>query len=179
MDNQKQPVLKQPKPEPKKGDALKGGIILAVIAAIIVIAIVLLSGGSSKKPSKPVAATANTAPTKAQQVSAWYNKYAKSSIANMSNDLTAISKDGNNPSQLAMDCGQLLTDSKTAQAQPPVPDNDIEQHWGSTLTYYHSGAQDCTSGVNNHDANQLSQATTEFNDADAQLGQVNAAIKQL
>lgn len=114
------------------------------------------------------------------QMSSWYTKYG-AILSSITNDLGQISKDSSNQNESALltDCQTLGTDVTTAQSYPAIPDNTTEQHWSSALTYLNSASQDCIQGLNNNDANQITQAVNEISQATTQLNEATNAINQI
>jgi hypothetical protein len=184
MDNQQRfapPTKGKPKQPAKKGSTLGGIIVIVVFIAIIVGIVMALSGGSKKPTAKTVSntpAASTSAPTTAQQVASWETQYG-SSLTNIVNDFTSVSKDASNPTALAVDCQKIASDVTTAQGQPPIPNSATQSDWSSALSSYASGAQDCTQGLENNDATMINKATTEFSQGNTSLDAASASIQSL
>ena len=104
-------------------------------------------------------------PTTAQQVAAWSDKYKyiDQSLATDFNDLSTHANDGDIDGVKAA-CEQLLTDVKTAQGFPAIPDAQSASDFSSALTYFNEGAQDCIDGVANYDVDLISKGSNEISE---------------
>lgn len=138
-----------------------------------------ITSGTSNTSTTTPNPTASSPPTTAQQITTWDQSYG-SSFTTLANDMSATGTDASNEdlTALAIDCQKLQTDITTAQDDPAIPSETIEQHYSSALSYYSSGAQDCVQGVANVDANQLDQAASEFTQGTTQIEAATQALQQ-
>lgn len=176
--------------QPEKATGIVGVIALSAIGLWIIAAISSAVGHAvPTKTSVSHAASPTTTsssppatssqPSVKQQIADWDSQYG-SIFRTLSNDLSKFSTDAGagDVAAAGADCQQLDVDIHTAQGQPPIPDGSVEQHWSSALSYYSAGAQDCVQGVQNNDANQITQASSEFDQANNEVTATSQAIDQ-
>lgn len=138
---------------------------LAFIAFIaIIIGIFIVLKGSSKEP----ATNTTSSQSMAQQDLAWFSKY-DSVFTSTTNDISSLSKTSNN-SELEAACTQILKDSVQGEYKtPPIPDATLNSSLSSALKNFINGSQKCQSGASNENANDINQATTDFQNGEAEL----------
>lgn len=117
-------------------------------------------------------------PTKAQQITSWYNQYG-SSITALTNDFGQMGQAGTDSNAVEAACTQIFDDATKAEGQPPIPDTATENDWTNALNYYVNAAQDCQYGVNSSDVDQINKATGEFDQGNASLVATNKDIQKL
>lgn len=128
---------------------------LILVASIICVGLI---GNLVKPANKPESARAL-----ASQDLDWLQKNG-TVFANLTNDLTSLSKAGTNP-ELAAACTQILKDSVQGEYKtPPIPDTSLNNSLSSALKELINGSQKCQSGVSNENANDITQATTDYQD---------------
>jgi hypothetical protein len=151
---------KQP---PKQGRRLSATFVLIAFIAFVLVVCIVFKVGSKES------ATNTTSPhAMAQQDLAWFSKY-DSVFTSTTNDISSLSKASNN-SELEATCTQILKDSFQGEYKtPPIPDAALNSSLSSALNNFINGAQKCQSGASSENANDISQATTDFQNGEAEL----------
>lgn len=141
------------------------------------------ASSNSNSDSSNNSTPAPAAPTKAQQVSDWFNKYDYL-IKAYGPDFDQIGVDAGNHDTVAVgnDCQKLSDDVAAAQKAPAIPDAQAASDFSSALTYYQAGATQCVTAANNNDNQGLVDAAatlTKGNDKiKATTADINAAKNQ-
>jgi hypothetical protein len=147
----------------KQGRSLSTTLAFIAFIAIVLGVFIVLKGGS-KEPST----NTTSSHAMAQQDLDWFSKY-DSVFTSTTNDISSLSKASNN-SELEATCTQILKDSVQGEYKtPPIPDAALNSSLSSALNNFIDGAQKCQSGASNENANDISQATTDFQNGEAEL----------
>lgn len=133
------------------------------------------AGAMTPMPATPSPATPS--PT-ANPVQEWWSTVSPAVSAIIS-DFGKLSTDAGNADFPAAgaDCQQLQADIQTAQAAAPIADASLEQQWASALGDYQTSASDCVTGIEDNDADLLSQASSEESAGTAAITALTTEIK--
>ena len=171
-----------------------GGLVGLVVIAVILVFIfnAVFSGHKStplsatkasvaKETTKPASTPKAEAPkpTTGQQVAMWFSTYGYI-ITSYNDDFTKIGTDAGNSNTVAVgnDCATLNADVKKAQGFPAIPDAQSASDFGSALSYYQTGAEDCVTAAQNNDNDGLVRAAGEISKGNDKIKATISDIKK-
>ncbi|MDH6129737.1 hypothetical protein [Kitasatospora sp. GP82] len=208
MTNHQPPTWAQPTPPapPKPGLTKAAKITLSVLGGIVIIGgcNAIATGGkglgnnqpvaapapqtTASSPAKPVTPSASTpspshatAATIGQQIHTWYTGGGQTHITNIGNDAQAIANAAatGDTNAVANACGTLKGHVRNAQAYPPIPDPESQQHWGAALDAYKQAAADCITAASTNDAALLTKSGDEIGTGSSEITQTSARINEI
>jgi hypothetical protein len=117
----------------------------------------------------------------AQAVDAWLRGGGQLVINNLSTDYQKVAAvTANNDVQgLVTVCTALRTSAETAQAYPPIPDQEAQVHWSATLAQSARSGTDCLAGVSANYLELVTQAGHEAGASSRESALMNARIATL
>ena len=109
---------------------------------------------------------------------AWFDGGGKRVLTAISSDLGAIRTAAGNVDVTALGSAatRLKVDVGHAKTYAPIPDAASQEEWSEALTECSTGANDEIAGAANADPTSLAAATTELNDATANLKAATALV---
>jgi hypothetical protein len=111
----------------------------------------------------------------------WFASYG-ANYSQVSHDVAKITIDSNaanvNLQTVRADCERLATDVATGQDSAPMPNGTLEPTWSGILAQLKNAAQKCSSGIDQRNSTELSQAGEDMSNAGTKylqlLKEVNA-----
>lgn len=114
-------------------------------------------------------------------VEAWLRGGGQLVINNLSSDYQKVAAvTANNDVQgLVTVCTALRTSAETAQAYPPIPDQEAQVHWSASLAQSARSGTDCLAGVSANHLELVTQAGHEAGASSRESALMNARIATL
>lgn len=149
-----------------------------VLPAACAVALALAGCSASSTPHAVKPTTTTTAAGPGSSVAAWYAGGGNTLVTKLSDDLTAISQDGQAADTLSMQahCDTLVEDVGAAQNYPPIPDTQAQDHWSAALGHLSDGGGDCSLGARASDTALIGKSSGEVRQAGSEMRQATARV---